>query len=183
MQSGLKCISHFMMMTKNRSKVAVTLVTAILLVILYVIIFSFSEQDGEESGSLSHMISEECVEMLREVAGRDWSVDFCRELSDYLEHPIRKMAHFSEYACMGILVYVLWRQWRKRDRKLCGVVICWVLLSAIGDEIHQLFVPGRWGSVADVLLDTCGGVFGLLICLFVEYVQNRIKLKRMADVV
>lgn len=171
MLKELKCISHSMMMKNN--KVAVTVVTAFLLICLYIIIFSFSEQDGETSGSLSQKISEECVEILQKVSGKDWTVAFCRELGEYLEHPIRKMAHFSEYACMGMLVYILWRQWMSRDRKLYGLVICWVLLSAIGDEVHQLFVPGRWGSVADVVLDTCGGIFGLLVCLSVERIRNK----------
>lgn len=174
MPRELKYTSPSMMM-KNKKRVAVTVVTAILLVGLYFIIFSFSEQDGETSGSLSQKISQECVEIMQRVSGKDWTAAFSRELSEYLEHPIRKLAHFSEYACMGILVYVLWCQWMKRDRKLYTLVICWVLLSAIGDEVHQLFVPGRWGSVADVLLDTCGGIFGLLVCLSVERFRNKLQ--------
>lgn len=169
----LKYTSHSTM--KNKYKVAVTVVTAFLLVCLYFIIFSFSGQDGETSGSLSQKISNECVEILQKVSGKDWTVAFCRELSEYLEHPIRKLAHFSEYACMGILVYALWCQWLKRDRRLYALVICWVLLSAIGDEVHQLFVPGRWGSIADVILDTCGGIFGLFVCLFAERIRKSLQ--------
>lgn len=151
------------------------MVTAFLLIGLYIIIFSLSEQDGEKSGSLSQKISEECVEILQQVSGKEWTDAFRRELSEYLEHPIRKLAHFSEYACMGILVYILWRQWMARDRRLYGLVIGWVLLSAVGDEVHQVFVPGRWGSILDVLLDTSGGAFGLLLCLFVEYMWRKYK--------
>lgn len=162
-----------MMRKKNKYKVAVTVVTAILLLGLYIMIFSLSDQDGEESGSLSQKISEECVEIIHKVSGKDWTEAFRRELSEYLEHPIRKLAHFSEYACMGILVYILWRQWMIRDRKLYGLVIGWVLLSAMGDEFHQTFIPGRCGSVLDVLLDTGGGIFGLLLCLLAEAVWRK----------
>jgi len=169
-------------MMKNNYKVAVTVVTALLLVGLYIIIFSFSDQNGQESGRLSIRISEECVEILQQVSGKEWTAVFRRELSEYLEHPIRKMAHFSEYACMGILVYILWRQWMVRNRRLYVLVTSWVFLSAVGDEIHQLFVPERWGSVADVLLDTCGGLFGILLCVFIEHMHNKINVRRCKNV-
>lgn len=150
---------------KNR-KVIVTAVSGTLLVLLYIMIFSFSEQDGEQSGSLSQMISEKCAELINVLSGRHWSEAVVAGWAEYFEHPIRKMAHFMEYACMGVLVYVLWSQWLRRGKRLYGLTVLWVFLSALGDEIHQLFVPGRYGSFADVLLDTCGGTFGMLLCIW-----------------
>lgn len=153
---------------KNTKKRAVTIVAAILLLLLYLIIFGFSGQDGQESGSLSHMISEKCVEIINAISGQHWTEVFQQELAVYFEHPIRKLAHFSEYACMGVLVYLMWRPWLTKGRKLYGLVIIWVFLSAAGDEFHQLFVPGRYGSFADVCLDTCGGAFGVALCAAAE---------------
>ena len=40
------------------------------------------------------------------------------------------------------------------------VLIVFILASS--DELHQYFVPGRYASVWDVLLDT----FGCIVCLF-----------------
>ncbi len=34
---------------------------------------------------------------------------------------------------------------------------------AFSDELHQLFIPGRNGAIADVFLDTIGGSVGGLI--------------------
>lgn len=141
---------------------------AVMLLLLYSLIFSFSAQDAEQSGSLSHLISEKCVEIFNSLSGKRWTETFMRELTLYFENPIRKLAHFAEYACMGILVYTMWRPWKNRDRKLYGFVVLWVFLSAAGDEFHQLFVPGRYGSFADVLLDTCGGAFGMWMCVLLE---------------
>ena len=149
-------------------KMAVSIVAAILLLCLYAVIFSFSEQDAEASGSLSHMISERCVELINALAGGKWTEGFMASMADYFEHPIRKLAHFAEYACMGVLVYALWRPWKKRNIWLYLLVTVWVLVSAAGDEIHQLFVPGRYGCLADVFLDTCGGVFGVLCLVITE---------------
>ena len=36
-----------------------------------------------------------------------------------------------------------------------------IILYAITDEIHQLFIPGRNGNVVDVLIDSCGGLIGI----------------------
>ena len=149
-------------------KMAVSIVAAMLLLCLYGIIFSFSEQDAATSGSLSHMISEKCVELVNTLTGGKWTESFMAGLADYFEHPIRKLAHFAEYACMGILVYTMWRPWKKRNKWLYLLVTVWVFVSAAGDEIHQLFVPGRYGCFADVLLDTIGGMFGILCCVLAE---------------
>lgn len=155
-------------------KQAVTIVAALFLFLLYVVIFGFSAQDSEQSGSLSHMLSEKCIEFVNVLTGEKWTRIFMEELALYFEHPLRKLAHFAEYACMGILVYVMWRPWKSRRRELYLLVLLWVFVSAAGDELHQLFVPGRYGSVADVLLDTCGGGFGVLVCVLCEKIRSKI---------
>lgn len=157
---------------------AVSTMAAILLLCLYAIIFSFSNQDAETSGSLSHMISEKCVEFINTLTGGNWTDNFMAGLAEYFEHPIRKLAHFAEYACMGVLVYVMWRPWKQRNKWLYLLVTIWVLVSAAGDEIHQLFVPGRYGSLADVLLDTCGGMFGTMCCVLAEKMISQRNVKR-----
>lgn len=162
----------------RKTKWLITVVSAVLLGLLYLLIFAFSGQDGEQSGNLSHMISEKCVEFMDAISGSHWTEMFQEELAAYFEHPIRKMAHFSEYTCMGILVYGVWRPWKKRDRKLYLLVVLWVFLSAAADEFHQLFVPERYGCFADVCLDTCGGIFGLLLCVLVEKICRHFKNKK-----
>lgn len=153
---------------QDYKKQAVTIVAAVVLLLLYSLIFSFSDQDAEQSGSLSYMISEKCVAFLNTLSGKNWTTVFQQELALYFEHPIRKLAHFAEYAFMALLVYTMWRPWIARGKKLYVLVMVWVFISAAGDEIHQLFVPGRYGSLADVLLDTSGGAFGVLFCVILE---------------
>lgn len=161
----------------NVKKWAVTIVAALFLLLLYRIIFGFSAQDSEQSGSLSLMISEKCIELVNTISGKHWSDVVMGELAAYFEHPLRKLAHFTEYTCMGILVYTMWRPWKKRDKGLYGIVVLWVFISAAFDEFHQYFVPGRYSSFADVLLDTCGGIFGILISVFIEKIYLKIAKK------
>lgn len=162
----------------TKKKLAVTVPAAILLLALYMIIFGFSAQDGEQSGALSQLISEKCVEIINQLSGRNWSEAFMANLTEYFEYPIRKLAHFSEYACMGILVYVLWSQWLQKGRRLYLLTVIWVFVSAAADEFHQLFVPGRYGCFADVCLDTCGGIFGMLVFILSGKIYGRYRQKK-----
>ncbi len=176
----------------KKVKIVVSSIATIFLLVLYGMIFSFSEQDGETSGSLSRMISEKCVELLNALSGKGWSDLMMEGLAEYFENPIRKLAHFAEYAVMGMLLFGVWYPWlglnasvfdaqhgrgdtelqkckaaRRKMPTLVKLVIPWIFLSAALDEVHQLFIPGRCGNLGDVLLDTAGGCFGLLCCILV----------------
>ncbi len=182
------------MIRKNKAKIVVSSLATFFLVVLYVLIFSFSEQDGETSGSLSHLISEKCVAILNNLSGKRWSEIFMESMVDYFENPIRKLAHFGEYAVMGVLLFCIWYPWIgfggfcekavrtirfwKRIPKLFRIILPWVFASAAFDEIHQLFIPGRCGNFWDVLLDFSGGCFGVLCCVVVcNQINKRKNLK------
>lgn len=179
----------------SKKKIVVSSIATIFLIFLYCLIFSFSEQDGEASGGLSRMISEKCVAFLNLISGKKWTELMMNSLTEYFENPIRKIAHFCEYALMGVLLFGIWYPWigLKRGEKvlandtkgkkiplLVKIIIPWVFLSAALDEIHQLFVPGRYGNVWDVLLDTAGGCFGLFCCMWgVKYMLHKRKKRKL----
>lgn len=155
-------------------RILVTCAASLLLGMLYYMIFHFSAQDAEESGSLSLKVSYKGAEIVNSISGGRWDASL-EELALMLEHPVRKLAHFSEYACMGVLLFLLWSQWISQGWRLRLLVGVWVFLSAGADEFHQYFVPGRYASVADVLLDTCGGVCGMVFCLCVLALWKRMR--------
>jgi len=165
----------------RKKKIVVSSIATIFLILLYALIFSFSEQDGETSGGLSRMISEKCVELLNMLSGKHWTELMMESMAEYFENPIRKLAHFCEYAVMGGLLFFMWYPWTGLERKrymtkagkerrswplVIKISIPWVFVSAALDEIHQLFVPDRYGNFWDVLLDTSGGCFGLFCCVW-----------------
>lgn len=181
----------------RKKKIVVSSIATIFLVMLYGIIFAFSNQEGEVSGGLSRMISEKCVAILKVLSHKNWSELMMQRMTTYFEHPIRKLAHFGEYAVMGILLFGMWYPWtgyenwqKMKEEKSVGrwrmiplllrIVIPWVFCSAVADEVHQLFVPGRYGSFADVILDTAGGCFGVFCCIFLfDRVINKRKGKKL----
>lgn len=75
---------------------------------------------------------------------------------------IRKIAHFSEFAALGLLCSgfaVL-----EYERVPAGILGAG-LVSACIDETIQLYVPGRASSLLDVWIDTFGFAVGLVILL------------------
>ena len=69
----------------------------------------------------------------------------------------------------------------RRGKGLYFLTVIWVFLSAACDEFHQYFVPGRYASVADVLLDTCGGAFGMLLCICMAELYLKISGRHKAN--
>jgi VanZ family protein len=68
---------------------------------------------------------------------------------------LRKLAHAAEFAVLGALL--LRAVGAERTAFALGVAY------AISDELHQLFVPGRVGSVWDVLIDAVGVAVGIAL--------------------
>lgn len=89
---------------------------------------------------------------------------------------LRKMAHFTEFACLGGLLYWLFTMLKKSPWLAlpCGIAV------AALDEIIQMFVPDRGPSVWDVGIDTSGVVLGMIL-LLVGYAIKRRKKQAMED--
>jgi len=78
---------------------------------------------------------------------------------------IRKSGHFAGYGMFSLLCFRgFWRTFRSaasqmlRQLRAHGLAILATFLVAGADEFHQSFVPNRFGSLSDVLLDTYGAV-------------------------
>ena len=85
---------------------------------------------------------------------------------------IRKAAHFSEYAILGVLVTrAVDGTYAHRKAQLCGICLALLLVPSI-DETIQLFVPGRSGQVSDVLLDCCGAAAGVLASYGIAHLRH-----------
>ena len=83
-------------------------------------------------------------------------------LTGFVEFFIRKSAHVTEYAVLGVLVYQTLRLIFPRVWGISLISISLCYLYAITDEYHQSFVVDRTPLFADVLLDACGAILGIL---------------------
>ena len=55
------------------------------------------------------------------------------------------------------------QSWVKQERWRLGAALALTLAYAVLDEIHQLGVPGRFGSLTDVVLNAVGAVLALAV--------------------
>ncbi len=129
-------------------------------------IFSFSSQDGATSGNLSYKVSEIIVESANEAFELQWSGSEIRHYIERIHHPVRKLAHMTEYFLLAVSVsFPLY---------VYGVRGLWLPLLAGGicigfaalDEYHQSFVAGRGPSKKDVGIDSIGILAGVLMVQF-----------------
>lgn len=124
-------------------------------------IFIFSNQASETSSNTSTQFIN-CV----------FQTNFSEEIGSfiYIHKVIRKLAHFTIYALLGLATYnALFVSFKKNFWKILLGSILISFLYAISDEFHQLFIAGRSAEVLDVLLDTTGAaVGGLIIYLFTK---------------
>lgn len=130
--------------------------------------FGFSAQNGERSGNLSFFMSKRLVEFADFFSLDDWSMEEVDTRAEQIDFLIRKAAHFSEYAVLGFLEFGLAVMWMKAGKGRVLLVAGILLLSGGMDEFHQMFVPGRYPSVWDVLLDTAGGLSGMALLLVIN---------------
>lgn len=77
----------------------------------------------------------------------------------------RKLAHFCEYAILGVLAARAFRTSPKvglRNRWF-AISAALVLIYALIDEYHQSFVPSRTASIFDSFIDISGGLTALVV--------------------
>lgn len=79
---------------------------------------------------------------------------------------IRKAAHFTEYAVLGLLAARAFVGSSHRALRENWIIVSAILVVtyAFLDEFHQSFVSARTASIFDSLIDIAGGLFAL-ICL------------------
>lgn len=143
----------------------------VLLVLNLAVIWGNSLIPGAVSGRISGFVTELLGKLLGMSAGE----------SAGGHGLLRKMAHFTEFACLGMLLW--WRfsmNGHRRGDLFCRALLGGVLAACV-DETIQIFVDGRASSLIDVWIDICGTAAGMLILLFGHHVLKRKKHKNIME--
>lgn len=82
---------------------------------------------------------------------------------------LRKVAHFTEFACLGGLFTWLFSMLRRPAILALGCGFA----AACVDETIQIFVPDRGPSVFDVGIDTAGVAVGLFFLLILHKIKRK----------
>lgn len=128
----------------------------VLLICCMGLIFFFSSQINTDSSASTSIV----VDMLYKLVSIFSNVKY-DEFVQFVFKPVRKLAHFSEFCLLGILIYLNVIEYRKNKTILLSIVFAFIY--AISDEVHQLFVPGRAFAIMDILIDTSGAILGIFV--------------------
>jgi VanZ family protein len=85
---------------------------------------------------------------------------------------IRKLAHFTEYFILGVLLFMTYRH-RFQTKMLILIIFLQGFLTASIDETIQLFTPNRSGEIRDVLIDVFGVMNATMVSLIITLPFDR----------
>ncbi len=139
---------------------------------IMVTVFSFSSQVAEESQETSEGFTVSVLKCF------DWFNELTEEKQTEfvvgVQFVVRKGAHFSAYAALGLCLFSAMNlTFKFKKLWLWSFLVC--AIYAISDEFHQYFVPGRSMELRDVLIDSSGAMLGILIVLFVVKIYKNKK--------
>lgn len=88
---------------------------------------------------------------------------------------VRKIAHFTEYFILGILAFLVLVPYTISFKRKLIVIFVFGLMFACLDEAIQIFIDGRAGSVRDVLIDSAGVLFSIIIITGLFLLRKKLK--------
>lgn len=140
-----------------------TYVSIILSILIMIVIFEFSNQQGDISYGISYKVTN-LLESLK-------ISEHIPLINNSLSYTIRKIAHITLYFILGILISsstIFIMKLKKTQIKgymifLISSIVCFVY--ACLDEFHQTFIDGRTGKFSDVGVDAIGFITSILIVI------------------
>ena len=144
----------------RNSSVRKTLIKILLCVIWLGIIF----YNGTREGSVSQKSSKQVVKVVSQFVNIPLEkinkpIIRFSEINYY----VRKNAHFFQYLIFSILLCGVVRQFKLYKSSELFLLLFFLLLFPVVDELIQKYIPGRTSNIFDIMLDFSGGVLGMLI--------------------
>jgi VanZ family protein len=90
--------------------------------------------------------------------------DIAPEQVSLVQFAIRKLGHWVEYFILSALLLQAFHgesKYKPSFRSMAWTLAL-MFIYAVGDELHQSFVPNRSAGIDDVMIDTFGGACGAL---------------------
>ena len=162
-------MKYFLLYIKQTLRFVLKPMSFVPAIVMMCLIYMFSAQDADESSHLSYEVGVKVLTYANETLDKGWSTKYIEHLSEEGQHYIRKTAHFTEYFLLAVSVaFPLY---------VYGVRGLWLVFSAgifcVGfaclDEYHQSFVAGRSPQKKDIVIDSFGIFFGIIITRIVGW--------------
>ena len=144
------------------------------------IIFGFSAQTGEDSGSLSFQISLFLVQLFSPFLPAADTHEILWQRAETIHLFVRKAAHMTEYFLLTLSLHLpMLTCFKERfsSKSRLWIVFLLTLFFAATDEFHQSFVAGRSGNVIDVCIDSVG-ILSATLLIYVISLKKRKRVKQ-----
>ena len=154
----------------------------IVLVVLWILgIYKLSSMNADNSSDKSTGIIGVFIEDTLEITNKYGITDShpddakIEKASELLNTPLRKVMHASVYFVLAFMIIFITNYLFHNKKFLISALITFLLIIILAgfDEYHQTFVDGRTGAVKDVIIDTAGGIVGILFYGTYYYVYRR----------
>lgn len=139
----------------------IKIIKHILLILWCLLIFFFSNENGEVSAGRSQSITNNTITAYEKVFDKE--VKNRKKVHDNLEVVIRKTTHFGLYFILGVLTFLCLKEYNLDLRKQIIYSVIFCFLYAVSDEVHQIFTSDRGPRALDVLIDTLGSTTSITI--------------------
>ncbi len=163
------------------SKIFLMVLTLLPVLLLMGMIYGFSAQPGEKSMETSG----EVVDIVLDVTEPELEQKPIEEQEIIISNTqfwVRKTAHFSEFCALGFFLALHCLLWSKRFYPLFAGLIG--VLYAVSDELHQMKVGSRTPQIRDVLIDSTGVFFGIVILVLlyalIKHILSSRKIQKKA---
>lgn len=141
---------------------------ACLIVLNMAVIFHFSNENAQESGETSGKVAQSLAEFI-EPDFHEKPVSEQKAIVTRYQFPVRKLAHMTEFASLGGLVFCFLLTWHGNVMLRYGFSILFSALYAASDEFHQKFSSNRAPQFTDALIDIAGA---LLLCSLILLIRH-----------
>lgn len=142
----------------------------VLIVVWIGVIFGFSSKNGTQSSKSSGRVTKAVIAVCYP-AYHSLSEEEQKEVFETINFLIRKVAHFTEYAILAVLITFFIMTFDKTGFSAIIATVAICAIFAASDELHQGFVAGRNPALRDVGIDSFGAFAGSSVMIIIH---NRI---------
>ncbi len=140
-------------------------IRTLLLLAWMTVIFLYSARPADISTQDSHLIGNLVADMAQRFNREDWPDQAQQLFVENIDFYVRKAAHVTEYAVLGVLLMGCLQSFNVSMPHLGRYALIAGILYAASDELHQYFVPGRACQLRDVMIDGIGVGLGVIAFL------------------
>lgn len=151
-----------------------------LLVIIWLsFIFTMSSFNGDSSDKTSKGLIYNTVKITIKISNKigiikkDISENEINNITKKLDHPVRKLAHMTEYFILAYLLLNVFNVSGIKTKYIYLIVILICFIYSCTDEYHQTYISGRSGNITDLLIDTSGSIIYILINNFINILRHK----------